>query len=77
MTAQELTERFGRPMLTAEQVAELFGKTAGWVRKRIREGDFPIEVRVIGGVRLFSVYDVAAYLQGGAADVVPLKRRRA
>jgi hypothetical protein len=51
-------------MLTPNEVGEMFGQTGAWVRKRMRLGDFPIPHRTIGGLRLFSVYDVEAYFRG-------------
>lgn len=66
LTAGDLATRVGgKLMLNADEVGDLFGLTGAWVRKRCRMDDFPIPHRLIGGVRLWSVYDVEAYLRAG------------
>lgn len=66
------------PLLTAQQVADLLGKSPQWVATAARNGDLP--ARKVGRQWRWTEADIAAYVESLAKPATaakPIRRRRA
>lgn len=57
-----LLDRYKRPRLTMQELAEVLGMSYGTLRNKLAAGDFPVRTYLDEGRRWADVRDVAAHL---------------
>lgn len=70
LTTAYLFERYG-PLLTEAQVGAVLHMAEGTVRNQRTRGEFPVPHVRRGAATLYHAADVAAYVDGLRASVVP------